>query len=248
MIPVSSQIKTDCNSASITYKEYIIINGQTVEIKGKMSNTAYKDTTFFGTFNLKMLEFTTQNDVDYKGEEFEYYKEVNGNAFKIGTYITTNVRDSDSREQVEVTAMDYGLKFAIPYVSELDYSSGEVTLQDVWDEIATLCGVTTTQTITNGDFIVDGNQFSNDYMCGDVISHIAVLGGCFATINEDDELVQVFTSVETTESDTVTGTTVTLTNSNGQPLTEYSIDGLSTQATRSGKNLLDTLNATGNLL
>jgi hypothetical protein len=33
----------------------------------------------------------------------------------------------------------------------------------------------------------------------------------------------------TTESDTVTGTTVTLTNSNGQPLTEYSIDGLSTQ-------------------
>jgi hypothetical protein len=194
MIAVGSQIKTDCNSDALIYKEYIVIDSQTVEIKGKMSNTAYKDSTFFGTFNLKMLEFTTQNDVEYKGKTFEYYKLINGNAFKIGSYITTAVVDNDSKENIKVTAMDYGLKFAIPYESELDYAGGEVTLQDVWNEIATTCGVTTTSTIINGDFIVDSNQFSNVYMCGDVISHIALLGGCFATINEDDELVEVFTN------------------------------------------------------
>ena len=66
MIPVSNTLKQACNSEIITYKEYIIIDGTNVEIKGKMSNTAYKNTTFFGTFNLKMLEFTTENDIDYK--------------------------------------------------------------------------------------------------------------------------------------------------------------------------------------
>ena len=107
-----------------------------------MSNTAYKDGNFIGTFNLKMLDFTTENDVNYKKKEFTYWKSVNGTAFKIGTYIVTDVTDNDTNEEVTITAMDYGLKFAVSYSTSLNYESGEVTLYDVLTEACNNCGVT----------------------------------------------------------------------------------------------------------
>lgn len=193
MIPVSSTIKTACDSDKVVYKEYIIINGNTVEIKGKMSNTAYKNGNIFGTFNLKKLEFETENDIDYKKKEVVYYKSVNGESFKIGTYIVTEVKDNDSKETVSVTAMDYGLKFAIPYVSTLDYTSGTITLFDVLSEACTNAGVSLANTsITNGDFIVDSNQFVNGELIGDVVCAVSQMSGDFATTNEDDELELVF--------------------------------------------------------
>ena len=108
-----------------------------IEIRGKLSATAFNDKNFIGTFNLKSLTFETENDIDYKEKEFEYYKQVNNEAFKIGTFITTELEDSDTNEVVKVTAMDYGLKFATPYETSLDYDSGEITMQDVLDEILT---------------------------------------------------------------------------------------------------------------
>jgi hypothetical protein len=193
MIAVSNTIKNDCNNESLNYKEYIVIDSTTIEIKGKMSNTCYKNGNIFGTFNLKMLEIETENDIDYKKKEFVYYKSINGNAFKIGTYIVTDVTDNDSSETVKVTSYDYGLKFAIPYVSTLDYESGEVTLYDVLDEACTNAGVSLSNaTITNGNFIIDSNQFVNGELIGDVICAIAQMSGDFATINEDDELELIY--------------------------------------------------------
>lgn len=193
MIAVSNTIINDCNSESLNYKEYIIIDDTTVEIKGKMSNSCYNEGNIFGTFIFKKLEFTTENDINYKKKEFEYYKSINGNAFKIGTYIVTDVTDNDSSETVKVTSYDYGLKFAIPYVSTLDYESGEVTLYDVLDEACTNAGVSLSNaTITNGNFIIDSNQFVNGELIGDVIKAVAQMSGDFATINEDDELELIY--------------------------------------------------------
>lgn len=189
MIPVLNAIKQDCTKSTVIYKEYINIDGQTVEIKGKMSNTAYKNTTFFGTFNLKMLTFTTENDVDYKQKEFSYWKEVNGNNFKIGNYIVTDVKDSDTNEEVTVTAYDFGLKFANTYETSLNYPSNTVTLYNVLEECCQKCDVSLKDvSITNGNFIVDSNQFTETDTFGDVIAAIAGISGTFATITEDNEL------------------------------------------------------------
>src|SRR5574344_117677 len=193
MIAVSNTLKQACNSESLFYKEYIVIDNTTIEIKGKMSNTAYKNTTFFGTFNLKMLEFTTENDINYKKKTFTYWKSVNGEAFKIGSYIVTDIKDNDSTEEVTVTAMDYGLKFAIPYTTSLNYASGTVTLYDVLEECCTNAVVELENlTIANGDFIVDGNQFVNGEQIGTVVANIAGICGDFATINENDKLKLIF--------------------------------------------------------
>lgn len=201
MIAVSNSCKNACNSDTLKYKEYIVISNQTIEIKGKLSATAFNDKNFIGTFNLKSLTFETENDIDFKEKEFEYYKQVNNESFKIGTFITTEVEDSDTNELVKVVAMDYGLKFATPYATALDYDSGDITMQDVLDEIITNVGIqlsSKSQTLPNKDFIVDSNQFVNSEVYGDVISAIAGINGMFAIITDDDKL-KLFTIEQTNE-------------------------------------------------
>lgn len=189
----SSTFKTNCKKDKIKYREYIVIDNKQVDIKGNLSDTAYKDTTFFGKFNLKMLKFETENDINYKKKEFVYYKEVNGEAIKIGTFIVTEVKDSDTFESVNVTAYDYGLKFANPYTTALDYTNGNITLFQQIQEICTNCGVEfENTTLPNGTFIIDSNQFVNDEQYGDVIAQASGINGMFATINSNDKLEFIF--------------------------------------------------------
>ena len=196
---VSSTFKANSKKDSVKYREYIVIDNKEVDIKGNLSDTAYKDTTFFGKFNLKMLKFETENDIDYKKKEFTYYKEVEGEAIKIGTFIVTDVSDSDTFESVNVTAYDYGLKFANPYKSTLNYLNGNVTLFQVIQEICTNCGVELENTsLPNGTFIVDSNQFVNGEQFGDVVAQASGINGMFATINSNDKLEFIFTN-ETSE-------------------------------------------------
>ena len=190
---VSSTFKANCKKDSVKYREYIVIDNKEVDIKGNLSDTAYKDNTFFGKFNLKMLKFETENDIDYKKKEFVYYKEVNGEALKIGTFIVTEVKDSDTFESVNVTAYDYGLKFANPYTTNLDYTSGNTTLLQQIQEICTNCDIELENTtLPNGSFIVDSNQFVNNEKYGDVIAQASGINGMFATINSNDKLEFIF--------------------------------------------------------
>lgn len=192
---VSSTFKANCKKDSIKYREYIVIDNKEVDIKGNLSDTAYKDTTFFGKFNLKMLKFETENDIDYKKKEFTYYKEVDGEALKIGTFIVTDVSDSDTFESVNVTAYDYGLKFANPYKSTLNYKSNKITMFQVVQEICANCDIELENTfLPNGSFIVDSNQFVNGEKYGDVICITALENGMFATINSNDKLEFIFTN------------------------------------------------------
>ena len=196
---VSNTFKSNCKKDSVKYREYIVIDNKEVDIKGALSDTAYKDTTFFGKFNLKMLKFETENDIDYKKKEFTYYKEIDGEALKIGTFIVTDVSESDTFESVNVTAYDYGLKFANPYTTALNYSDGNVTLFQVIQEICTNCEVELENTsLPNGTFIVDSNQFVNGEQYGDVVAQASGINGMFATINSNDKLEFIFTN-ETNE-------------------------------------------------
>ena len=196
---VSSTFKAHCKKDIVKYREYIVIDNKEVDIKGNLSDTAYKNSTFFGTFNMKMLKFETENNINYKKKEFTYYKEVDGEALKIGTFIVTDVSDSDTFESVNVTAYDYGLKFANPYTTALNYSDGNVTLFQVIQEICTNCGVELENaSLPNGTFIVDSNQFVNGEQFGDVVAQASGINGMFATINSNDKLEFIFTN-ETNE-------------------------------------------------
>lgn len=190
---VTNTFKANCKKDKVKLREYIIIDNKQVDIKGDLSATAYKDTTFLGTFNMKMLKFETENDINYKKKEFVYYKEVDGEAIKIGTFIVTEVKDSDTFESVNVTAYDYGLKFANPYTTSLDYANGDITLFQQIQEICTNCEVEFENiTLPNGSFIIDSNQFVNGEQHGDVIAQASGINGMFATVNSNDKLEFIF--------------------------------------------------------
>ena len=236
MINVSQTIKNSCKADKNTHTEYIIINGQTIYIKGKLNATAYKDTTFFGTFNMKVLEFETENTTQFRNRQFEYYKVIDGNAFKVGTFITTEVVDNDSKDSIKVTANDYALKFAVPYTSELDYSSGNITLYDVLKECCNQVGVELeNKFIDNNSFKVDSNQFVNGELVGDVICAIAGISGNFATITNEDKLRLTFTNGTGAEqTTTIDGST----QINASGFKDIELLAKTTQNTTTGKNLL----------
>ena len=195
MINISNSLKQACNSDKITYREYVVLKGTTtqIDVMTEMYATAYKDTHFIGTFNMKYIKFTTTNDVQYRNKELTLYKEINGESFKVGNFIVTEIKDDDSNEEVTVTAYDYGLKFAQTYQTNLNYASNSITLYQVLQEVCNKCGVTLkNENITNGDFIVDSYQFTDGQLYGDVVSAVAFISGNFATINNNNELELIF--------------------------------------------------------
>lgn len=195
MINVSQNVINACNSDSVTYREYIVIDNQKIIVKANLSDDTYNEGNFIGTFIMKKLEFETENDIDYKQKEFVYYKEVNGESFKIGTFIVTEVSINDTEETVKVTAYDYTLKFANSYITELNYTGETITMQDVLQEICEKVGIELENVgpITNGDFIVDSNQFNETgVQFGNVIQAIAQMSGNFAKINQNDKLEFIF--------------------------------------------------------
>ena len=61
MLKVSDNFKKSCNSDNLKYREFIIIDNKEIDIKGNLSATAYKDTTFFG--KLKMILITKEKNL-----------------------------------------------------------------------------------------------------------------------------------------------------------------------------------------
>ena len=116
---LTNTIKNACNDIELTLSEYIVIGGKTIPIKAELNDDCYDNGNFIGTFILKELKFEASNDISYINKEFEYYKRINGESIKIGTFITTEINNSDSEEVTKVVAMDYGLKTQVEYKSNL---------------------------------------------------------------------------------------------------------------------------------
>ena len=196
---LTNKFKNNCNNIEVIYKEYLILDGVTIPIKAKLEDDCYENGNFIGTFIFKTIQFETNADYNFKNKEFEYYKEVDGESIKIGTFITTEIQLNDTTNIVKVIGMDFGLKTQVEYTSELNYSSGTITLLDVWNEACTLSGLTSgISTFVNDDFIVDGDQFSGTgATIRDVFKAIAMSSGTFVKVMNDDKIYLIFTETTT---------------------------------------------------
>lgn len=199
---ISTDLKNALKKDSVVERDYIIITGTTgrIYLWFKYYDDCYKDGNIVQNFIMKRIEFDyTDNDIDFKKKEFKAYKEykLEDGTFEsicYGSFIVTDIEQSDTKESAKITAYDYALKFANIYVTALNYADGTVTLLDVLKECCTKCGVQTGLTsFTNSDFIVDSNQFEDTAQFGNVISAIAGISGSFAKII-NDQLCLVFTN------------------------------------------------------
>lgn len=192
MISVSQAIKNAYNQ-STTQSDKIILNGT----EYKINNVEYQDDTYyegniFGTAIARQLSFEIEN-CNIEKQEFQYLTgiEVNGvlQWINLGNFITQDVQDSDTTGMIKVEAMDYMLKTNIIYNSTLNYGDNTVTLYDVLEEACQLSGLTLgTLSITNGDFIVDSNQFEEGTLVRQVIQAVAQISGCVAKIKPNNSL------------------------------------------------------------
>ena len=186
--------KDGCNDKTLTYSEYIIIDDKKIPVKAILKDDCYINGNFIGSFIFKEISFETENNIDFKKKEFEYYKTVNGESIKLGTFITTEITDNDTTELVKVIGMDFGLKTQVEYISSLDYSSGLITLLDVWHECCELSGLESgINEFTNSDFIVENDQFTGTgATIRDVFIAIAQSSCSFVKVMNDDKIYLVF--------------------------------------------------------
>lgn len=191
---LTSTWKNGCNAKTLTFSEYIIIDNKKIPVKAVLKDDCYNNGNFIGTFIFKEISFEVENNIDFKRKEFEYYKVVNGETIKFGTFITTEITDNDTTELVKVVGMDFGLKTQVEYMSSLDYSSGLITLLDVWNECCELSGLTSGITdFTNSDFIVESDQFTGTgATIRDVFVAIAQSSCSFVKVMNDDKIYLIF--------------------------------------------------------
>lgn len=197
---LAQTFKDNCNAREVRLSEYIVLDNIQIPVKAELNDDCYNEGNFIGTFIFKELRFETSNEYDFKKKEFKYYKVVNGESVKIGTFITTEITDNDTEETIKVVAMDYGLKTQVEYTSKLNYGSGNVTLLDVWNENCEMSGLKSGITsFTNSDFIVDSDQFSGTGATRrDVFIAIAQSSCDYVKVANDDKIYLVL-SEETDE-------------------------------------------------
>ena len=201
MKQISTSLTSKLKQDTIVERDYIIFSGETTRryLWFNLYDDCYKDGNFIGTFVMKRIEITyNDSDLEFKNKEFDAYKEYKlddgtWESIHYGTFIVQSVEESDTKEEIKVTAYDYALKFANPYKTDLDYASGKVTLFQVLQEVCQKVGVELENTsIENGDFIVDSNQFGENTLYGNVITAIAQISCNFAKITPENKLKLLF--------------------------------------------------------
>ena len=201
MKQISTSLASKLKQDTIVERDYIIFSGETTRhyLWFNLYDDCYNNGNFIGTFVMKRVEFTYKDsDLEFKNKEFNAYKEYkldNGTweSIDYGTFIVQAVEESDTKEEIKVTAYDYGLKFANTYKTDLDYASGKVTLFQVLQEICQKVGVELENTsIDNGNFIVDSNQFGENTLYGNVVTAIAQISCNFAKITPENKLKLLF--------------------------------------------------------
>ncbi len=190
-------IREDTKNAydiSTTPIDKIVVDNQEYRIsKVQFYDDCYQDGNIFGTAIAKCLEFEIENTVDLEGKEFEYLtgiKTQSGIEFiSLGMFIVQDIDPNDTTKINKVYAMDYMLKANEEYISNLDYSSNEITILDVLQEACNNSSLALATTeFPNSDFIVTSNQFAEGIVNRQVFQAVAQISGTIAKIKNDNRL------------------------------------------------------------
>ena len=193
MINVTDTIKQAYEQSTTQYDKIILDNEEYVINSVDYGDDCYDEGNIFGTAIARSLDFEIDSNIDLEKKEFKYLTGVKTSVgiewIDLGTFITQEVEPNETTGITKVNAMDYMLKSNIAYKSELDYSSGNITILQVLQEACQQAGLTLATTdFANNTFIVDSNQFDENTLIRQVIQAVAQISGTFAKIKNDDKL------------------------------------------------------------
>lgn len=193
MIDANDEIK-QAYDISTTQIDKIVIDDKEYRIGNvQYDDDCYEDGNIFGTAIARGLEFEIENVVDLENKEFEYITGIKiGKVIKwtnLGKFITYDVDPNDTTNITKVSAIDYMLKSNIPYISDLDYKNGKITMLMILEEACEKAGLElATKNFVNKDFIVDSNQFDEGTLIRQVFQAVAQMSGTVAKIKSDNKL------------------------------------------------------------
>lgn len=190
MIDVLDTVK-QAYDKSTTQIDKIVLSGKEYRISNvEYYDDVYEEGNIFGTAIAKVLEFEIENTINLEGQEIEYLTGIIVDGIthwiSLGNFIIQDVQPNDTTNISKVTAMDYMLKTNIPYITELNYADGTVTLTDVLQEVCSKSAlILATSKFTNSTFKVDSNQFAEGTLNRQVIQAVAQISGTVAKIRNN---------------------------------------------------------------
>lgn len=193
MINVTDTIKQAYEQSTTQYDKIILDDEEYVINSVDYGDDCYDEGNIFGTAIARSLDFEIDSNIDLEKKEFKYLTGIKTSVgiewVDLGTFIIQDIEPNKTTGITKVNAMDYMLKSNIAYKSELDYSSGNITILQVLQEACQQAGLTLATTdFANNTFIVDSNQFDENTLIRQVIQAVAQISGTFAKIKNDDKL------------------------------------------------------------
>ena len=191
MRTVSNSIKTALNNYTTQRKGQIKVGNTFYDVYNvTYYQDCYEEGKVIGNAIASQLEF----DMEYvnKFDEFIYYDGIwTGEEYEyveIGVF--TVFDDKDKNEFTKhITAFDNMIKFNAPYQANSSYP---ITLYQELQNVCNQAGITLlNETIPNGDFIVENNQFVNEETLKTVLKAICMISGTFGIIKNDSLKLQL---------------------------------------------------------
>lgn len=115
--------------------------------------------------------------------------ETEGNYCKWQPFTITQTKDTQTKNHTTYTGYDDMMRGNEAYIDNVDYGEEGITLYDFTCKLAKEMGMALgNTTMTNGDFIVKGNNFTNNEAKLVVLKNVAQMAGGFAMIDRDNLL------------------------------------------------------------
>lgn len=182
---VSDSLKNALDKPTTQRKGRILVGGNYYDVYNvEYYADCYDDGNVIGNAIASQLDF----DLPYmpRFDTFQYFDGVwTGNEYEYVDFGTFNVFDEKDQDEFNkhITAFDNLIKFNAPFIAKKDYP------KTLYDELVNICeqaGVELENTsITNGNFIIENNQFVNGEILKEVLKNICGVSGTYAIIKEN---------------------------------------------------------------
>ena len=188
---VSDSIKNALKHPTTQRKGRILVNDNYYEVFNvEYYADAYNEGNVVGNAIASQLDF----DLPYmsKFDTFKYFDGVwtgtNYEYVDMGTFTVFDEKDEDDFNK-HITAFDNLIKFNVPFIDNRDYP------KTIFQELENICNqagvILLNNSITNGNFEIQDNQFVNNESLKSVLKAICQISGTYATIKEDKLVLQL---------------------------------------------------------
>lgn len=184
------------------------ITGDDDLISFKITSKADSSKSFIGSCVTKQIDleiFNAENKHSLENKQIIVstgMAETTGNFVTFEPFTITGTKDNKTKDKISYVGYDDMYKLNTAYVDTNTYGEDGITLYSFLESLASNANTSLgNESIPNGDFIVDGNPFTNNETNMFALSQVAKLSGGFAEIGRDNKIY-----IKTLDQDTPTMT------------------------------------------